>query len=288
MPSLTERSAATPHDVDLVDAFVTAVVAATDVQPIDEARWAARRGDGRAALVIATEDDTTVGVAVVSSVGAETTVDLAVHPDAPTGVDVDLLARAVDDDARPGSIEVWTQNPSAALDAAAGTRGLIAERELLELRRPLPIEPTTSLTTRAFRPGADDEEWLAVNGAAFADHPDQGAWTSADLAARLAEDWFDPEGFRILDVDGRMAAFCWTKVHAERDLGEIYVIAVHPEATGRGLGRAMTEDGLRHLADHVPAAMLYVEANNTPAVALYRSLGFTTHHRVRSYVGSRP
>ena len=53
-----------------------------------------------------------------------------------------------------------------------------------------------------------------MNAAAFAHHPEQGQWTAPDLDHRMAEDWFDPAGFLVLDApDGEMAGFHWTKVH---------------------------------------------------------------------------
>ncbi|HYF46636.1 MAG TPA: mycothiol synthase [Acidimicrobiales bacterium] len=164
----------------------------------------------------------------------------------------------------------------------AAALGLAPVRSLFQMRRPLPLEETTDLVTRPYRPGVDDEAWLAVNNRAFAWHPDQGGWTAAVLAGRRAEPWFDPEGFLLHERDGRLAGFCWTKVHPATDvdppLGEIYVIAVDPDFVGLGLGRALTVAGLQHLAGRgLEVGMLYVESDNAPAVGLYEALGFHVH-----------
>jgi mycothiol synthase len=137
------------------------------------------------------------------------------------------------------------------------------------------------VTIRAFVPGKDEDAWLAANRAAFADHPEQGNLTRADLEARMAEDWFDPAGFFLAeDRDGRLLGYHWTKVHprhgAHPAIGEVYVVGVTPEAQGMGLGKALTIAGIKHLRDAgLNAVMLYVDADNAAAVALYRRLGFT-------------
>jgi mycothiol synthase len=167
--------------------------------------------------------------------------------------------------------------------------GMRPDRRLLQLRRPLPLPPEAAaagnVELRPFHPGSDEAAWLEVNNAAFAWHGEQGGWDLATLQQREREPWFRPEGFLLHERDGRLAAFCWTKLHDGGRVGEIYVIAVHPAFHGLGLGRALTVAGLVHL--HRAGAvdgMLYVDADNTAAVALYRALGFEHAHTDQAYV----
>jgi len=66
------------------------------------------------------------------------------------------------------------------------------------------------------------------------------------------------------------------EVHEEVDPheGEIFVIAVDPDFEHQGLGRALTVAGYAYLAGlGLTEGILYVDAANTAAVTLYRSLG---------------
>lgn len=181
-------------------------------------------------------------------------------------------------------LRVWAHGGKSAARHLAQVLGLSLFRELRQLRRPLspldvpePVYPA-GVTLRTFVPGQDDAAWLAVNAAAFAHHPEQGALVQRDLDDRKAEPWFDPKGFFLAERDGELIGFHWTKVHAQEQLGEVYVVGIAPDAQGCGLGKALTATGLRHLAaEGLPTAMLYVDADNTAAVTVYERLGFATH-----------
>jgi mycothiol synthase len=178
-------------------------------------------------------------------------------------------------------LEIFPAGPEH--DLIANGAGFTLRRAILQIRRRLPVtdlrrDGTAALSTRAFRPGTDDEaRWLEVNNRAFAWHPEQSGWTLDDLHARMAEPWFDPEGFLLHEVDDRLAAFCWTKRHDEErpPAGEIYVIGVDPDFQGRGLGGPMTLAGLDWLADQgLAVALLWVESDNQHALRVYGRLGF--------------
>ena len=197
------------------------------------------------------------------------------------------LARAAVAEASPLPVRIWAHGDLPAAARLAAAAGFTRVRALYQMRRSLrePVaEPRLpeGVTLRTFVPGTDEEEWLRVNAAAFAGHPEQGTWTRAELEHREAQPWFDPAGFFLAVRDGRLAGFHWTKVHGQRQAagpdgrtGEVYVVGVHPAEQGTGLGRALTLAGLAYLrAQEIPEVMLYADGENTAAIRLYESLGF--------------
>ena len=287
-----------PEQLAELDSFVAHVAARSGRQPLsDHLLLDLRSGGGEGFHAVRIADaDGTLALAQISAAndGAvlEVVVDGARVPTSDTISIRDTAAEnAVDAYRRSGGgrLAWWLDAPTDHDRAIAAELGLDPWRELYEMRRPLPHELRSSVATRSFVPGADDAEWVAVNNRAFADHGEQGGWTTETLALRVDEPWFDADGFRLHEIDGRLAAFCWTKLHRELDpvVGEIYVIAVDPDFHGRGLGKQLTLAGLDAIADAgVRVANLYVDAGNTAAVGLYEALGFHIHHTRAAFAGT--
>jgi mycothiol synthase len=210
-------------------------------------------------------------------VGAD--LSLVVHPEARRrGQGRDLLDDVLAEVDR-ADLRAWSHADHPGAARLATTHGFDRVRELWVMRRssavPLgDVVVPEGVTVRGYR-DSDREQLLRVNAAAFADHPEQGAMDAANLAARMAEPWFDPAGLLVAeDRDGSMLGFHWTKQHSP-DLGEVYVVAIAPEAQGRGLGGVLTLAGLHHLGGRgVTEVLLYVESDNRPAISVYRRLGF--------------
>ncbi|MEZ5258338.1 MAG: hypothetical protein R2705_15965 [Ilumatobacteraceae bacterium] len=168
-----------------------------------------------------------VGYAQLSRGNESWALEVVVHPHHRYDmqqIGPDLLRAALGEVAGQGGGHVhwWVFEPSAAHQALAASVGLHPGRTLYQMRRPLPLETSGSLPTRPFVVGRDEQAWLTVNNRAFADHPEQGNWTLDTVRFREKEPWFDPDGFRLHELDGRLAGFCWTKVHLDTSpvLGE--------------------------------------------------------------------
>ncbi|WP_404352260.1 mycothiol synthase [Phycicoccus jejuensis] len=234
--------------------------------------------DGVVHLVRA-DGDEVVGYAQVASAGTDDAVaELVVDPaHRRSGHGRALLDAALVEGAR----SVWAHGDLPAAGALATSAGLERTRELFRMARPLTSDDAAhpelpdGYTARAFEPGRDDEAWVALNAAAFASHPEQGQLTVADLHERMEQDWFDAAGFILVERDGRVVAFHWTKVEPGSTSGEVYVVGVDPAEQGHGLGGPLTRLGTAHLARRGLAEVeLYVDGDNTAARRTYARLGF--------------
>ena len=233
--------------------------------------------------VLVSENEQLVGYAQLESGIEWSAGQLVVSPEhRRRGVGTLLLQRLIMESNSP--LRVWAMGDSPAGRALAAAAGMAAQRELLIMERrldedlPEPVVPP-GVEIRTFVPGQDEQEWLRVNAAAFAHHPEQALIDGDDLADRMAEPWFDPKGFFVATINDTMVGFHWTKQHQDQ-LGEVYVLGIEPSAAGRGLGKALLLTGLRSLQQRGNTRVeLYVEADQPAAIGLYLSYGFATVSR---------
>jgi len=258
---VTDWAAAAP----IVTSILRAAAEADGVPPLDEAALLGLKHHGLEGSRLWLE-----GRSAFALVHGEA-LDLVVSPDLRgNGLGRELAAHA-----SPLARLAWSHADHPAARRLAEEFGWDEVRQLWVMRRPvsLPLPARPAAPIRSFVPG-DEDAILAINAAAFAQHPEQGAMDAADLAERMAEPWFDPEGLLIAEVDGVPAGFHWTKQH-DADHAEVYVVANAPAGQGQGLGRALTIAGLEHLQRRgVSEVLLYVESDNLPARNLYAGLGF--------------
>lgn len=286
-----------PEDIPALEELFAIVAEADGHAPIGEHKYLDLLGADPAKVtgVVGEEaGDIVAYVALAETADPDTVaLELAVHPLHRRPGILDALLGAACGVTSARRIRAWAFQPNLA--AALERTGFTPERELRQLRRPLPVgeEPSfpPTVTVRGFRPGTDEDAWLAVNNAAFGGHPENGGWTRDTLARRMEQPWFHPEAVRMAWLGDDLLGFCWTKMQGS-DIGEIYVLAVSPRAPRLGvrLGRELALEGLRHLADEDGArtAVLYVDATNERALALYTALGFRLDHVDRSFLRLRP
>lgn len=246
--------------------------------------------------VTATDGDALVGIAVINpdpDQASTFTVELVVDPDHRGAGIGTAIAREVRGQVE-GTVEAWAHGNHPGARRLAETYGLSAVRDLYRLKRPLhgasdlplPLDLAEGLEIRPFEVDRDENGWLKVNSQAFSDHPEQGKMTLDDLRQREAEEWFDAPGFLLAvrtDDPQDIQGFHWTKIHPASDdspaMGEVYAVGISPEQQGKGLGKALTAAGINYLAEQdLEHVMLYVDGDNTAAMALYEKLGFERWH----------
>jgi mycothiol synthase len=292
-----------------VASLVEAATEADGVRPLSEHVMLHLRYGGdapdRNVLVYIDEALAAYGHLDVTDQVAGSSAEIVVHPTRRRAGLGRLLVATTVAESPDGRLRLWAHGEHPAAGAMATSLGYRQSRSLWQMRRSLyAVLPAPNLpegvTVRAFEPGRDDEAWVQLNALAFRGHPEQGGWTVDDLHRRMREPWFAPGGFflafRSESGADRLVGFHWTKVHGgdgahgrleastphahdghgHDPIGEVYVVGVDPGERGSGLGRALTLIGLRHLRHlGLPDAMLYVDADNEPAIRLYTALGFT-------------
>lgn len=178
-------------------------------------------------------------------------------------------------------LKICTGAPDG-LDAHLCTRGWAIATPSLVLRRDLNRGSPTS-PPEFSASATPDADWLRTVSLWDGESPDK-ARHHGELAARMRSAGFlrwtvsgAPMAVGVVSMDGADAF--------------LYDVVVHPNARGRGVGRAFCTAALDWARSHGSRSMsLQVLESNTIARALYASLGFAEHHRYhyRVAVGANP
>lgn len=281
--------------VDDVLALLDEAEARTAAPLVDEAERArleslARRREGRDShwhSVLARRGDQAVGYAGVllpTAGDGVATGDVAVARDRPpVGPVLSVLLAGLEGLARrhdAARLVVWIRQATAPDVACAAGEGFGIERRLGVLGRRLegaePVGPPAGIEVRAYRPDVDDHAVVEVLASAYAGTAD-GGWTLDRFRERRAYDWFRAEDLLVADAgDGDLRGLHWLKRRGS-GVGEVYNLAIAPDAQRGGLGAALLTAGLAHLAaEGLQECLLWVDLANEQAVRLYAAHGFRT------------
>lgn len=286
----------TDEEQESVLALISAAAGQDGIPPIAEHIVLHLRhgGDKNDRHLVLTEDGSAgeiVGYAHIdlTDVVAGSSAELVVHPAyRGKGYGRALLTEIT----RITAPRLWSHGDLESAQKLAAEMGFTRVRTVIQMRRSLEIplpKVSAEMEIRSFLPGLDDYAWLDLNNQVFLGHPEQGNWTIDDLHNRMKENWFDPAGFLLTTYESKIIAFCWTKIHGAHShshndepehghdpIGEIYAMGVDPAHGGKRIGSSITIAGLNYLRfQGLNSAMLYVDAENSVAIQLYKSLGFS-------------
>ena len=249
-------------------------------------------------ISINSPEDTIVGYAHLDTTDEVEgpSAELVIHPNyRHRGYGKELLERVKE--LAGNHLRLWSHGDLPGAQNLAIHNGFNRVRTVIQMQRPLNDDmpfPNPTTTIRRFLLDIDNDEWLKLNNRIFAGHPEQGRWTSNDLAIRTHEAWFDDRGFLLAIDKSKIIGFCWTKIHGghthshgeskdhhdHEPIGEIYIMGIDPSYFGRGIGKDIALAGLHHLRyQGLNSVLLYVDETNSSAINLYTSIGFTESGR---------
>lgn len=129
-----------------------------------------------------------------------------------------------------------------------------------------------------------DGDGVASARLTVTDEPSDAWWGLVDERARSHEDaarriMTGSIGQRFLMLSDGAGPLAHARLALSPGWAGLFVLATRPDVRRRGLARRLVQAcGEEALRAQAPSMYLQVAADNSAAIALYESLGFTTHH----------
>lgn len=142
----------------------------------------------------------------------------------------------------------------------------------------------------SFRPMRSVAEGLLltqIQNRVFENHWGFSKNSPEEILAKLELPITGPEHVLFVESpEGDIAGYIWMALewHHDHTCGKIWMTGVLPEFRGLGLGRALVTAGVKHLlAEGAADIHLEVVEDNSPAVNIYKALGFKAYGRTSWY-----
>lgn len=152
---------------------------------------------------------------------------------------------------------------------------------LSDLRPDADVHFPPGFTQRNFLPGTDEEAFVTVYNAAFADHWDFVPMADWEVAKWNRRPAFNPKGCFLLFDQSRLVGFMTVMYDPEqaRETGEavgrIFEMGVLPEYRRRGLGYTMLQAAIGYAQSQgFDALDLVTDVENEAGIQLYEKVGF--------------
>ncbi len=202
------------------------------------------------------------------------------------GLEKELLNRAVlrAEEMGATAVRINVREENNRTQSLLSEIGFRREKRYLDLRLSLatvriPDTANGDYTLKHLQPG-EEKELARFQNRSFTGNWEYNPNTPEEIAFALNQKHSSPADVLLIRDGSKPAGYCWVKTpegaEGEEKKGRIHMLGVDRNYRHRGVGRKALLHGLKELEKrNVKTVELTVASDNTSALSLYRSIGFT-------------